>query len=117
MLRPGKNPHASLYASKAFRALRLSIIARDKGKCRMCAAIVTDGRKAPNAAVIDHMQPHNGDLARFWDRDNMWLVCKRCHDGPCQAYERKGGDVRSAKMSHKVVGLDGYPVTGGGSNP
>jgi hypothetical protein len=84
----------------------------------MCSCVVSSGRKSPTSAVIDHMQPHKGDMKLFWDHNNLWLVCKRCHDGPCQTYERKVGDVRSMKLCHKVVGLDGYPVTeGGGSNP
>lgn len=111
------NPFASWYSSKAFRALRLVIIARDNGACRMCKQIVTSGRKSDRSAVIDHIEPHNGDHGKFWDQDNLWLVCKMCHDTHCQAYEKQGGDVRALKMGHRTVGLDGYPVWGVGSIP
>lgn len=76
----------------------------------MCGRIVTDGRKADNAAVIDHLQPHEGDELLKWDEGNLWLVCKRCHDTTCQTYEKQGGDVRAKKLRHRAVGLDGYPI-------
>ena len=109
-MRSGNNPHASFYASKAWRALRLVILARDEGKCRMCGCIVTGGRKHPRSTVIDHIQPHEGNPAMMWDEDNLWLVCKRDHDTHCQTYEKQGGDVRAKKLAHRVVGMDGYPI-------
>ena len=30
--------------------------------------------------VVDHIQPHRGDPALFWDRDNLQTLCKPCHD-------------------------------------
>ena len=71
----------------------------------MCGCIVTDGRIHPRSAVIDHLQPHDGNEALKWDQDNLWLVCKRDHDTHCQTYDKKGGDVRAAKLSHQVVGM------------
>ena len=86
------------------------MLVRDEGKCRMCGCIVTDGRRSPRAAVVDHLTPHDGDLGLFWDTGNLWLVCKKDHDTHCQAYERRGADVRAAKLGHRVVGMDGYPI-------
>ena len=32
------------------------------------------------ATVVDHIRPHQGDKALFWDSDNWQPLCKRCHD-------------------------------------
>jgi 5-methylcytosine-specific restriction protein A len=44
--------------------------------CAVCAkhGIVKD------AACVDHIIPHRGDMAVFWDNENWQSLCKRCHD-------------------------------------
>jgi 5-methylcytosine-specific restriction protein A len=32
------------------------------------------------AEVVDHIVPHKGDMALFWDSDNWQPLCKACHD-------------------------------------
>lgn len=32
------------------------------------------------ASVVDHVIPHRGDKALFWDSDNWQPLCKPCHD-------------------------------------
>jgi len=32
------------------------------------------------AEVVDHIVPHKGDMALFWDSDNWQPLCKPCHD-------------------------------------
>lgn len=32
------------------------------------------------AVVVDHITPHKGDVALFWDRANHQSLCKRDHD-------------------------------------
>ena len=34
----------------------------------------------PAKMVVDHIQPHRGDLNLFWNRSNWQTLCKRCHD-------------------------------------
>lgn len=41
------------------------------------------------AEVVDHIRPHRGDKALFWDRDNWQPLCTACHSGPKQREERK----------------------------
>lgn len=54
--------------------------------CRMCAA-----RDAVTpATVCDHMAPHRGDRALFFDFDNTQSLCKPCHDSTKQAEEARG---------------------------
>ncbi len=31
------------------------------------------------ANEVDHIKPHNGDLALFWDESNWQSLCKACH--------------------------------------
>ena len=33
-----------------------------------------------SATVTDHITPHKGDRALFWDESNWQALCKRCHD-------------------------------------
>lgn len=32
------------------------------------------------ATVVDHIKPHRGDYALFWDESNWQALCKKCHD-------------------------------------
>jgi len=32
------------------------------------------------ASVVDHIVPHRGDKAAFWQSSNWQPLCKRCHD-------------------------------------
>jgi 5-methylcytosine-specific restriction protein A len=32
------------------------------------------------AVVVDHIRPHKGDRALFWNRGNWQSLCKACHD-------------------------------------
>ena len=38
-----------------------------------------EGRIQP-AEVVDHIRPHRGNRALFWDPANHQGLCKRCHD-------------------------------------
>lgn len=42
------------------------------------------------ATVVDHIIPHKGDQALFWDKNNWQPLCKQCHDRKT-ATEDKGG--------------------------
>ena len=44
----------------------------------LCAECKRNGRLTA-AEVVDHIEPHRGDQAKFWDRDNWQSLCKRCH--------------------------------------
>lgn len=54
------------------------------------------------SSVVDHIKPHKGDQALFWDEANWQALCKQCHDSYKQRLERSG----------KVVGCsaDGWPL-------
>ena len=69
------------YGLKAWRSLRIATIARDGGKCQRCGVRVTSGRRSKHSAAVDHKVPHKGDRKLFFDPDNVWTLCKSCHDG------------------------------------
>ena len=54
--------------------------------CAMCRRIEGNSRYL----VADHIRPHRGSEALFWDRNNVQCLCKQCHDGSKQSMERRG---------------------------
>jgi 5-methylcytosine-specific restriction endonuclease McrA len=42
------------------------------------------------ATVVDHIVPHRGDQALFWDQGNWQSLCKHCHDSIKQQQEKSG---------------------------
>lgn len=64
----------------------------------MCEA---EGRTTA-ASVVDHIKPHRGDQALFWDRANWQPLCKPHHDRDKQREERGSLIV--------TIGEDGWPV-------
>jgi 5-methylcytosine-specific restriction enzyme A len=45
----------------------------------LCAECERGGRLMP-ASIVDHIVPHRGDVALFWDPANHQAMCKACHD-------------------------------------
>ena len=45
----------------------------------LCIECKRSGRLTA-ATVVDHIVPHRGDMARFWDTGNWQALCKRHHD-------------------------------------
>jgi 5-methylcytosine-specific restriction enzyme A len=58
-----------------WRKARAAYLARHP----LCAACQAEGRVVP-ATVVDHVVPHRGDAALFWDQANWAALCKPCHD-------------------------------------
>tara|TARA_R110000765_G_scaffold127303_1_gene225318 strand:- start:145 stop:354 length:210 start_codon:yes stop_codon:yes gene_type:complete len=56
------------------------------------------------ANVLDHIHPHGGDWAVFWDRDNWQSLCTQCHSGAKQRGEKAKDGVIPG------VGVDGLPL-------
>ena len=102
------------HTSKAWGKYKEIIIKRDGYTCQMCGVFLRRGRKHPRSAVVDHKQPAKLRPDLFYDDDNVWAVCKRCHDTTCQSIEARYGNdaeaIRTAKEAHSPVGIDGYPI-------
>ena len=78
-------PWRYLYNQKAWHKLRAAQL-RDEPLCRMCKA---SGRLTP-ATIVDHIIPHKGDEALFYDRANLQSLDKQCHDSAKQRAEKRG---------------------------
>jgi len=46
--------------------------------CALCAKETPPVIRA--AVLVDHIIPHRGDYALFWDESNWQSSCKECHD-------------------------------------
>lgn len=53
------------------------------------------------ATVVDHIIPHEGDQALFWDESNWQSLCKLCHDSDKQRMDRA---TREGGRGVKVYG-------------
>jgi len=45
----------------------------------LCVICSTEGRLTA-ANVIDHIKPHKGNNALFWDESNWQALCESCHN-------------------------------------
>lgn len=52
--------------------------------CNFC----TNQGLVTEATVVDHIQPHEGDMKLFWESANHQALCKKCHDSIKQKIER-----------------------------
>lgn len=56
----------------------------------LCAKCSTDEHPVP-ATVLDHIKPHRGDDALFWDESNWQGLCAHCHSSAKQREEKNRG--------------------------
>jgi 5-methylcytosine-specific restriction endonuclease McrA len=61
----------------------------DKARAGYLAANPYCRRCGEPASVVDHIRPHRGDKALFWDKTNWQPLCTPCHSGTKQREERK----------------------------
>ena len=101
-----------LYSSARWRRLRAAHLAKEP-VCRMCLAAgrVNDGttdalgrpqtKKHTRSLVVDHIEPHKGDLVKFWTGPFQTL----CHD-----HHVKQKQIEEQRGYSTVIGEDGFPV-------
>lgn len=65
----------ALYNDRRWRKARLLHLARNP----LCVACQTE-EKLTAATVVDHVIPHRGDVALFWDTTNWQSLCETCHN-------------------------------------
>lgn len=41
------------------------------------------------ATVVDHIEPHKGDMKLFWNKSNWQGLCKTCHNSIKKRIENK----------------------------
>lgn len=93
---PEAQAYRKLYKTTRWQAIRSYQLSTEP-LCRTCRA---EGRATP-ATVCDHIEPHKGDLDKFFTGPFQSL-CAPCHDGIKQSIERKGYS--------SAIGLDGWPT-------
>lgn len=84
---PSKRGRASwhyLYNRKAWKQLRLDHLARHP----LCVYCQREGKLTP-ATVVDHIQPHKGNIDLFLDSKNLQSLCKVHHDSSKQRAEAR----------------------------
>ena len=67
------NPHRHLYNRRWEKARRIYLIEHP-----LCVDCDDHGLTEP-ATEVDHIVPHRGDPAIFWNTDNWQALCKPCH--------------------------------------
>ena len=90
-------PLAELYTHSRWRTLRKRQLTREP-LCRFCER---EG-KVRLATIVDHVEPHCGDLVKFW-AGPFQSLCKLHHDSDKQALEKSG-------RTRQAFGPDGEPL-------
>ncbi len=92
-----KHPWKHLYDTAAWKRLRERQLAIQP-LCEFC--LITEEITA--AEVVDHIEPHKGQLDLFNDPSNLQSLCAHHHNSAKQMMER------GKKVA--VIGVDGYPI-------
>lgn len=71
-----------LYNLKRWKQLRLDHLAQSP----LCIYCLRNNQYTP-ATVVDHIKPHKGNLALFFDPSNLQSLCKSHHDSAKQKAE------------------------------
>jgi 5-methylcytosine-specific restriction protein A len=85
-------PMTSRLYNSRWQKARLTFLAKNP----LCAFHAKIGQVVP-ATVVDHITPHKGDIALFWDKANWQALCKQCHDSDKQRIEKSSGVVIEPK--------------------
>lgn len=86
--RDQEQPWRKWYYQKRWKVLRAEVLLRDNYTCRKTGVLCSGAYPAGNSAVVDHIRPHRGDPALFWDINNLETVSKAYHDSDKQRAER-----------------------------
>lgn len=84
-LRDRVSPWRKWYSLRAWKDLRWSVLTDAEFTCCRCRYVSSDGRGSD--LIADHVKPHRGDAALFWDRDNLQCLCVPCHSRDKQREE------------------------------
>lgn len=86
--RDAQQPWRQWYYSARWKRLRQEILVRDCYTCQKTGVLLGGKYPAGNSPVVDHVIPHRGDEALFWNPANLMTVSKEYHDRVKQAVER-----------------------------
>jgi 5-methylcytosine-specific restriction protein A len=63
----------AMYESREWQVLRAQVRRDANNRCQW-------PKCSDDGLCVDHREPHRGDRARFFNRGNLWLLCKKHHD-------------------------------------
>ena len=66
--------YSHLYCTKRWRKIRAVHLSLQP----LCAICAQQGKVTP-ANIVDHIEPHRGDMDKFW-AGPLQSLCKTCHD-------------------------------------
>ena len=89
-------PWRNLYKTARWKALRKAQL-QSNPLCRMCL----DSNMTRAADIVDHVEPHRGDLVKFFE-GKLQSLCKKHHDSAKQREEGRGYSTQA--------GYDGWPT-------
>ena len=92
-----RSKYSQWYADRRWRAKRAEQLQREP-LCRFCRE---RGHLTP-ATIADHIEPHRGDLERFWQGE-LQSLCGTCHSS-----------TKARMEAGRAVGcdVDGVPLGG-----
>jgi 5-methylcytosine-specific restriction protein A len=96
----GRDSWHHLYSTPRWRAMRAAQLA----EFPLCWYCEQAGRTTA-ADTVDHVIPHRGDEALFWDQLNLRSACPTCHNA--------AGHQRDLYGYTPGAGLDGEPLDPG----
>jgi 5-methylcytosine-specific restriction endonuclease McrA len=79
-------PWKAWYKTARWQRLRAAILLRDLYQCQRAECGRIEGNTS--LLVCDHITPHRGSDALFWDEGNLQCLCKPCHDRLKQQQEQ-----------------------------
>ncbi|CVI22707.1 HNH endonuclease [Agrobacterium fabacearum CFBP 5771] len=82
-------PWRKWYQLVRWKRLRIETFKRDLFTCQMAGCGKIEGNTSK--LICDHVTPHKGDEALFFDEKNLQTLCKPCHDTLKQREERSRG--------------------------
>lgn len=85
------------YTSRWAKARAAYLRAHPLCECPDCQA---GAKRITVATVVDHIKPHKGDRALFWDSSNWQAMSKACHDS--KTAREDGGFGRAPALSHNA---------------
>jgi 5-methylcytosine-specific restriction enzyme A len=87
------------YKTARWQKLRWAVIIRDACICSRCGRVgnplVRKGGDQRDVLVANHIKPHRGDAALFWDETNLETACLPCHGSVIQKEEYEASTART----------------------
>jgi len=83
--RRSTQPWRAWYKTTRWQKLRQRVFLRDHYTCQLCGKLEGNTSRL----IGDHKEPHRGNEAAFFNEENVWTLCKPCHDSEKQKQEKR----------------------------